>query len=613
MVISRPDNRFVASLVAALMAGLLSPIAAARAADRQKQVLVLFGTRPDAQFVVAAQRQLPLLLKRAITEGVDYYSEYIDAPRFAYPEYQTAYRDFLRLKYKGQHIDLVIVTGSLGAEFMASIPEIFPGSSVVFYTLTPPTVRLTNSTGLVNELHFRRSLDLAVALQPDLKHVFVVSGAGASERAYERQARREFLPLESRLDFTYLSGLVTRDLEARLRTLPARSAVFVVLVTTDGAGEHFHEMDYLSLVASIANAPTYSWADAAVDSGIVGGTRRDHLGETNAIAMLALRVLRGERPDDIPVTMPSTDVDQVDWRQLRRWRISEARVPAGTTVLFRESSVWDRYKRYIIGALALMLAQMALIAGLLVQRSMLRRAWQQVQTNQNELRASYERIRHLGWRLLSAQEAERALVARELHDDINQQLALLCVEVDSLRSGWHQLDGAEELSRVSERAQTISKSVHELSHRLHPAKLQLVGLIAAIDSLQRDFSQPHQSIAFSHRNVPATIGDNVTLCLFRVLQEGLRNASQHSDAGHVWVDLMGGPSGVTLTVIDDGTGFDADGVSDGLGLISMRERVESVGGKLEIRSTPGSGTRLTIIVPIQAAPVNSASIAMLSA
>src|SRR5678815_3703221 len=147
-----------------------------------------------------------------------------------------------------------------------------------------------------------------------------------------------------------------RDLEGRLRRLPPRSAVFYVVVSEDGAGEHFQVMASLARVAAAANAPTYSWADGAVDAGIVGGSRRDQLAETKAIATLALRVLGGERADDIPVSSPNTDVDLVDWRQLRRWGLAESRLPTGTRVLFREPTVWDQYERYIVGALMLMLA-----------------------------------------------------------------------------------------------------------------------------------------------------------------------------------------------------------------------------------------------------------------
>jgi signal transduction histidine kinase len=370
--------------------------------------------------------------------------------------------------------------------------------------------------------------------------------------------------------------------------------VFVVLVTKDGAGKNVLQIDNLTRIASVANAPTYSWADAAVDTGIVGGSRRDQVAEVKALATLALRVLHGERAEGIPVSSLSLDVDQIDWRQLRRWGISEARVPAGTTVLFREPGIWDRYKSYIIGSLALMLAQMALIAGLLVQRSMRRRA-------ELDLRRSNDRIRHLGRRLLHAQEAERARVARELHDDISQQVAILSVELDSLPSDWQAVENAKRLSRARQRAHEVSTSLHELSHRLHPAKLHFSGLVAAINSLQRDFSQPHLSIAFAHRDVPTVIDHDVALCLFRVAQESLRNTVQHSDAENVWLDLTAGPTGLVLSSTDDGRGFDVNSASsDGLGLVSMRERVESIGGALEIHSTPGSGTSLRVTVPIGA-------------
>lgn len=589
-----------------IAAAVLGPVAGAHAGDRQKQVLVLFGSRPDAQFSVVAQRQLPSLLTNGMTDGVDYYSEYLDVPRFADPAYQIAYLDFVRLKYKAQRIDLVMVMGSLATEFMARLREVFPGSPVVFYGHLPPTVRLANSTGIVNPFNFRRSLDLAVALQSDLEHVFVVSGASASDRLYEQQARREFLPLEQRIDFTYLSGLVTRDLEARLRTLPPRSAVFVVLVTEDGAGERFQPMDSLSLVASIANAPTYSWADAAVDSGILGGNRRDQQAEMRTIASLAVRVLRGERADDIPVSSRSLDVDQVDWRQLRRWQISEARVPAGATILFREPSVWDRYKGYIVGSVALMLAQATLIAGLLLQRSKRRRAELELQRSQSQLRTSYDRIRHLGRRLLGEQEAERTRVARELHDDIGQQLAILSVDLDALTFDQTPVD-PRELTRAQARVHSIVSSVHELSLKLHPAKLQLLGLVAALGSLRYEFSP--QLIAFSHRDVPQAIDSDVSLCLFRVAQEALRNAVTHSGAEHVLMDLTGASAGLALTVTDDGHGFDVATLNGGLGLTSMKERIESIGGVLDIDSASGSGTRLTVTVPIR--PASTAAPSMM--
>jgi two-component system sensor histidine kinase UhpB len=232
------------------------------------------------------------------------------------------------------------------------------------------------------------------------------------------------------------------------------------------------------------------------------------------------------------------------------------------------------------------------------------RSWfptQQEGPSKAKLRVSYDRIRHLGRRLLGEQEAERARIARELHDDINQQLAVLSIELDRLRSDQMQVHSAKRLSRALETAEGISTSVRELSHRLHPSRLRLIGLVASLDSLCRDLSPAHLRIAICHRGVPPEIDQNIALCIFRVAQEALGNAVKHSNADHVWIDLTGRPSSVALTIADDGKGFDVDSLPNaGLGLMSMTERVESVGGVLEIQATPASGTRLTVTVPTRA-------------
>jgi signal transduction histidine kinase len=584
--------------------------ATAQTTDRQKKVLAVSSFRRDVQFSVVTERELPRLLETGLGGGVDYYSEYIDTVRFQDAEQQSVFRDFVRSRYEDERLDLIIALGDDAAEFLAdNRGALLSDTPVVFYVLDPPPRRMANSTGLVNEFHFGRSIDLALALQPDLQHLFVVCGASAADQRFERQLVTEFRPFERVLQVTYLSGLVAKDLEARLRTLPPRSAVYFMVVFQDGAGAKFHPTNYLKRVAALANAPTYTWADAALESGAVGGNMRNQLAEARAIASLSLRVLGGERPDDIPVSSLDLDVKQVDWRQLRRWGINEARVPAGTTVLFREPGTWERYKRYIIGALILMLAQTALITGLLVQRTKRRHVEVELRGSQAKLRGSYDRIRHLSRRLLGEQEAERARIARELHDDVNQQLAILSIELDRLHSEL-RVGSTKRLSQALETAQGIATSVRELSHRLHPSRLQLIGIVAGLDSLRRDFSTPNLAITFCHRDVPAEIDQKIALCLFRVAQEALGNAVKHSDARHVSVDLTGGRSSVALTISDDGKGFDVDGVPNaGLGLISMRERVESVGGVLEIHAAPASGTRLRVTIPTQLSESASAGVA----
>ena len=575
-----------------------APLANAQEAGLPKRVLVLNSTRLDDQFSVVWGRQLPRLLTEGLGRQTDFYIENLDIVRFPGPEHERAHLDFLRLRYAEKPVDLLILIGEVAIDFVSRNRDVlFRATPAVFYSLNPSQSRPANSTGLINQLHFGRSIDLALALQPDLERVFVVSGAAAGDRSYESLAAAEFRAFEGRVAFTYLSGLVMHDLEGRLRALPRQSAVYYVVVRQDGAGEQFQPMASLSRVTATANAPTYSWADAAADSGIVGGRRRDQFAQTRAIATLALRVLRGERADDIPVSSPDTDVDSVDWRQLRRWRLDESRLPTGTTVLFRQPSVWDEYLHYIVAAVMLLLAQSALIAGLLIQRSKRRRAELELRGSQTNLRVSYDRIRHLSRRLLGEQEAERARIARELHDDINQQLAILSIELDRLVADQQQAADAKRVSRALETAHGIEKSVRELSHRLHPSRLQLVGLVASLDSLRADFSSPQQSIAFEHRDVPARIDHEIALCLFRVAQEALGNALRHSEARHIWIELRGELSRVVLAISDDGKGFDPGVPNTGLGLISMRERVESVGGILEIQGAPSSGTCLRVTVP----------------
>jgi signal transduction histidine kinase len=182
-------------------------------------------------------------------------------------------------------------------------------------------------------------------------------------------------------------------------------------------------------------------------------------------------------------------------------------------------------------------------------------------------------------------ETERTRIARELHDDVSRQLALLSVELqqlsDELPAQFER--GRTRARELWDRAGVIATSVHELSHQLHPLKLEMMGLVPAIADLQRELSLQHgMTIRFSHHDVPADIPRDVALCVFRIAQEALRNAIKHSDAEEVAVHLAGSPSGLTLTVTDDGVGFDPDPEgSEGLGLVSMRERLEPVAGALD--------------------------------
>jgi signal transduction histidine kinase len=593
-------------LLLPLVAWALAPVVSAWA-QPQKQVLVLYSTRRDAQIVAIGERELPRILEKGLGR-LDYYSEYIDEARFPDPAYQEAFRNFLSLKYKSVRFDAVIAVQDSALELVSHARnELFPGTPIVFFATSPVTRRIENATGLVAGFNFSDTLAFIAELQPQVRQVFVITGAAPADQEYERLAREQFRSVKSGIPITYLSGLPTRELESRVASLPANSAIYYLLVNRDGDGQNVHPLDYLESLAAVANAPMYCWVDSAMERGIVGGNLKDQKVQLEAVGQLALRVLSGEPPSSIPVSSPNLNVRQVDWRQLRRWSIGESRVPPGTRVLFKEPSVWDRYRIYIIGAGAVVLAQTLLIAGLLVQRRQRRQAEEHLRGSEEALRNSYTRIRDLGSRLLQAQDTERSRIARELHDDISQQVALLSIDLELL-SRAVPADTGPQAGEALTRAQEIARSVRDLSHRLHPAKLQLIGLVAALQALQRELSRAEPAIIFTHEQVPATLPPDLTVSLFRIVQESLQNAIKYSKARTVQVHLHGGPEGLALTVADDGVGFDVDTAwGKGLGLISIVERIEAVGGTLHIRSAPGAGTFFAFNVPIPVEPAGEAA------
>ena len=222
---------------------------------------------------------------------------------------------------------------------------------------------------------------------------------------------------------------------------------------------------------------------------------------------------------------------------------------------------------------------------------------------ESQLRESREELRQLTGKILGAQEGERRRIARELHDDFGQNLALLSVEMDLLRQGPRQTppDYVPRLESMSIRVKQLSSSIHDLSHQLHPMKLDQLGLVAALRGLCKELTQCHGvHIEFLSRREPAPIPPDVALCLYRVAQEALRNVIKHSGAACAEVALVQRDGSICLYVEDAGVGFDTALVAGqgGLGFVSMRERLRHVGGEICIESQPSGGTRIEAIVPL---------------
>jgi len=213
-----------------------------------------------------------------------------------------------------------------------------------------------------------------------------------------------------------------------------------------------------------------------------------------------------------------------------------------------------------------------------------------------------EALATVGRRLIEAHEEERTWIARELHDDIAQRIALLAVELERCNP---QVSGSvaemlENLQLACRHASDLGKDVQALSHRLHSSKLEYLGLPTAARSFCRELAEQRSvQIEFKHVDIPAEVPKEISLCLFRVLQEALQNAVKHSADQNFAVEMRGTKDGISLTVSDGGIGFDWQDAMHrrGLGLISMRERLRLVNGELTIQSAPSRGTTVLAHIP----------------
>ncbi len=222
---------------------------------------------------------------------------------------------------------------------------------------------------------------------------------------------------------------------------------------------------------------------------------------------------------------------------------------------------------------------------------------------EDQLRESEEALIGLSHRLMETNETERTAVARELHDDLGQRMALLTIELERLKQSLPGGTANVPVQELCGRALELGQDLQAISHRLHSSKLEFLGVASAAASFCRDLSeQKGVAIDFSHDGIPRDLPKDIALCLFRVLQEALNNGVKHAGVRRFTVALNGGRNQVQLEVVDRGLGFDPEAAmgNHGLGLLAMRERLHAVKGQISIESRPGGGTKVCARVPLSA-------------
>ncbi len=541
------------------------------------------------------------LLDRAIAIGlesspyhIELYNENLEATLFPDEASQHRFREWFIRKYSDRKPDVIITVGPASLKFMVeshesafpNIPIIFCGSTQEMLDELKPDSHFTGVWGVAQP---EKTLIAALHLQPDTKHVVVVGGVGPFDRGLEAVTKESLRKYESQFEFTYLTNLAMPALLERLRRLPSKTIVYHTSIMEDASGAYFIDAaQSVPMVVGAANAPVFVVDDVDVGKGTVGGNVLSWAADGQVAAGMAVRILDGAKPQEIPIVR-NNNVYLFDWRALRRWGFRESDLPSGSIVIFRELSIWERTKWIWISGLITILSLSALAAHL--------------QFSRRRLKQARDAQLQLSGLLINAQEMERSRLASELHDDFSQRLALLALGLENVSETLPDSTQAakRQLDELYNSASELGADLHTVSHRLHPSALKSLGLVPGVSGLCKEFAARQGiEIAFCSENIPPGVHPNVALCLFRIVQESLQNLKKHSGAARAQVNLHKTGDRLFLSVCDDGAGFDAKetGNKVGLGIRGMRERVRLVGGQFEIHSEPGKGTRIEACVPL---------------
>ena len=564
-----------------------------------KTILVLhtYGTQSALRPVF--DRALQETLNRNGFENAEVFTETLEPSRSQRATHAALFRYYLGQKYADRKIDVVITVWDRALNYaLAHQQQLFPNAPLVSLVTRPRTFESDIPIALVTAgNHFFDTVRLALKFHPNTRRIAVVDGSLQTDDDVQKEVAEQLAPLAPQIGIEYLRNLPLASLLEHVKGLPHDSLILFIRQTMRTRTQSMTQNEALEQVVGAAHVPIYVAAESLVGRGVVGGVVFKNEAMAELAADSAIRILNGTPARDISLRQSRT-LPMFDWRQLRRWGIRLDQLPVDSDVRFREYTFWEQNQRYVVGALTVFLIQGGLIAGLLLQRSRRRRAEGALRVNEHALQVSQDDTRRLAGRLIAAQEVERARIARELHDDISQKVALLAMDINQI--ALSDVPGVRGKVRImAERAAELGTDLHNLSHELHPAKLQNLGLVQATEFLCRDFAGRHRlHIDFVHDRMQSDVPPEPALCLFRIVQEALQNVVKHSGARNAAVKLIGSPESLQLEISDSGGGFDTSKLGDGMGLLSMRERVNFLDGHMTIRSTPGTGTRIAVRVPV---------------
>ena len=525
---------------------------------------------------------------------IEFYSESFDM--LSFPDRLTPkdLSESILKQYGSQKFDVVVAVGPDTIRFLGAYAKsLFPDVPVVICGSSAdqagqPTLD-SRFTGTWQQLEPRKTLEVALRLFPGTRHVFVVGGTSAFDRTAMSLTKDSFSSFATNTEIAYLTDMAMGELLEKLHNLPDHSVVLYVSFFQDSAGNRFlNATKALPMVASAAAGPVFGMSDTYLGHGIVGGDLMSYQQQGKVTARIVSELLDGKRVEEIPIETLSS-VYMFDWNELTRWHIPESKLPPSSMVLFRVPSLWDRTK-WIWATAFLIILGLSVLAIYL-------------QHSRKRLVLAEERQRNLSGMLIDAEEKERSRVASELHDDFSQRLALIALKLDSVAETVSPLskEADGQIHEILDSVTEVGTDLHTLSHRLHSSTLESLGLVPALSALCKEFTaQQGVEVEFAADGAPRSVHPESALCIFRIVQEGLRNLKRHSGAQRGLVSLRVDDGKLRVCVLDHGCGFDIEKLrhDQGLGIRSMEERASFLGGEFKIQSAPGQGTTVNAWVPL---------------
>jgi PAS domain S-box-containing protein len=460
--------KLILVLITAIAAFLLPQSAAAAPVKEVRRVLILNVFEPLSSPGVALLDQSIVAELQKAPQQIELYSEDLQGTLFPDEASQQEFRRWYIHKYRERRPDLIIAVGLEPVKFMVeSHDKFFAGIPIVFCGMTREMLgQMTldsQFTGIFSVAQPEKTLQAALRLRPGTKHVVVTGGVGAYDRYLEAIAKESFRKYESSLDFTYLTDLEMPALLERLKHLPEHTIVYHTSIMQDAAGTHFIDAaQAVPMVASAANAPVFAVDDADIGNGTVGGDALSLAADGRAAGAMAVRVLNGEKPQDIPIA-ESSNVYMFDWRAMQRWGLSKGNLPPGSVLLHDELDIWEAYKWYIVVGIFLILAQTSLIIALVWQRTRRRKVETELAVTYDRLRMAMVSGKSVGWEWDLASGRDRWF------GDLWTMFGIPSDTFDGRAEDFHRYLHPDDRKRVSEAVADA-----RVSHKRYEAEFRVV-------------------------------------------------------------------------------------------------------------------------------------------